>query len=59
LQHVNDMNFDAARRRARNSNLRPPIGKFVAGAEGMHAAEREKSASPKSGREEISRPGLR
>ena len=44
FEFIGDVEMDAARRGAGNENLRLPIGKLIAGAEGMDAARREKCA---------------
>jgi hypothetical protein len=59
FEFIDDVNVNAALRRARNANLRLPIGKFIARAKGTHAARREKSPRGQGGRKNDSRAHFR
>jgi hypothetical protein len=50
--------MDAARRGTGNENLRLPIGKSIARAEGMDAARREECARAQDNAKKDSRPGF-
>ncbi len=56
FEFIDDVEMDAAGRSAGNKDLRLPIGKLIAGAEGMDAARREECPRAEDSREKNTQP---
>jgi hypothetical protein len=59
LEFIDDVKMDAAWRCARNENLRLPVGKLKAGAQGLDAARREHCPRNKGNRKNNPQPYFR